>query len=171
MGNLALLAPLFAAATAAPPPPPTYSATRTLDRSFSGFPAWGGGNVDAQRFDFSHNGEDWELWQVVPFDGAAIGGGLGNCRIQLRNRSKNRGQNTLAEMPTSIVLRGADWTGLPWTFTRTTNGSQFTNVASGNSARKAVAYIPDRANPGTSPSNVGIQQGESFTIDLIFGQE
>ena len=153
--------------------PPSYSFTRTLERAFSGFPAWGGGNVNDnaagnRRIDFVHEGTNWELWQIVPFDGPAIGGVLGACRLQFRNRDKSRGTNTLEEMPSRVTLSGADWTGLPWTFTRTTSGSQFTNVGSGNSARKAVTYIADRASVGASPAAVGIAQGESFTIEIAF---
>ena len=142
---------------------------RTLERTFSGHPAWGGGNVNNnavgnRRIDFVHEGTNWELWQIVPFDGPAIGGVLGACRLQLRNR----GTNTLAETPARVTLSGADWIGLPWTFTRTTNESQFMNVASGDSARKAVTYIADRSSIGANPSVVGIAQGESFTIELFF---
>ena len=128
-----------------------------------------------RRADFVHEGTNWEMWQIVPFDGPAIGGVLGACRLQLRNRDKSRGTNTLEEMPARVRLSGADWTGLPWTFTRTTNGSQFTNVASGSSARKAVTYLPDRDVTGLTPAGVGIADptqagvdGESFTIDLFF---
>ena len=152
---------------------PSYSFSRTLDRSFSGHPAWGGGNVQQgavgnRRADFEHDGSDWELWQVIPFDGPAVSGVLGACRLHLRNRTKGRGQNLLTEMPARVVLSGADWTGLPWSFTRTTNPAQFVNVSSGNSARKSVTYIADRASVGASPAAVGIAQGESFTIELFF---
>ena len=153
--------------------PSGYRFTRTLERTFSGHPAWGGGNVNNnavgnRRIDFVHEGTNWELWQILPFDGPAVGGVLGACRLQLRNRDKNRGTNTLAEMPARCRLSGADWTGLPWTFTRTTAAAQFTNVASGSGARKAVTYIADRASVGASPAAVGIAQGESFTIELFF---
>lgn len=169
--RLAALLPFFAQPSG--PAPTIYSATRTLDRSFSGFPVWGGGNVNNnpagnRRFDYEHGGQSFEVWQIIPFDGPAIGGTLGNAKIQLRNRDRNRGTNMLSEAPDSIRISGADWTGLPWTFTRTTNESQFTNVASGNSARKAVVYVADRASVGASPSAVGIAEGESFTIDLIY---
>ena len=153
---------------------PSYRFARTLERAFSGFPAWGGGNVNNnaagnRRADFVHEGTNWEMWQIVPFDGSAIGGLHGACRVQLRNRDKNRGSNTLEEMPTRVTLSGADWTGLPWTFRRTANAGQFTNVASGSSARKAVTYIADRVvASGDSPASVGIAQGESFTIELFF---
>ena len=153
---------------------PSYSFMRTLERAFSGHPAWGGGNVNNnaagnRRADFVHEGTNWEMWQVVPFDGAVLGGVHGACLVQLRNRDKSRGTNTLEEMPSRIRLSGSDWTGLPWTFTRTTNPAQFTNVASGSSARKAVRYIADRAvDPAATPANVGIAQGESFTIELYF---
>lgn len=159
---------------------PTYEFTRTLDRTFTGggvsFPTWGGGNVNNnaagnRRADFVHGGMDWEMWQVVPFDGPGIGGTLGAARVQLRNRDVGRGANTLEMMPTKITLSGADWTGLPWTFTRTTNAADFDNVASGNSARKAVTYVADRTIASdATPAGVGIAQGESFTITLEFGQ-
>ena len=160
---------------------PSASFTRTIERAFSGHPAWGGGNVNNnaagnRRIDFVHEGTNWEVWQIVPFDGTAIGGVHGACRVQLRNRDKNRGSNTLEEMPARIMLSGADWAGLPWTFTRTTAAAQFTNVGSGNGARKAVTYIADRVvAAGATPANVGIadptqpgQSGESFTIGLFF---
>ena len=155
-----------------------YTFARTLDRTFSGHPTWGGGNVNNgavgnRRADFEHNGANWELWQVIPFDGPAISGQLGACRVHLRNRSKGRGQNQLAEMPDRLELSAgagqtADWIGLPWAFTRTTSAAQFTNVAGGAAARKAVTYIPARVNPGASPAAVGIAQGESFTVALFF---
>ena len=156
------------------------SFTRTIERAFSGHPAWGGGNVNNnavgnRRADFVHEGTNWEMWQIVPFDGPAVGGVLGACRVQFRNRDKNRGSNTLEEMPARIRLSGADWTGLPWTFTRTAAAAQFTNVGSGNAARKAVTYLADRDVTGLTPAGVGIAdptqsgvQGESFTIDLFF---
>ena len=166
---------VMAAAGPAPGPEPDFTFTRTLERTFSGHPAWGGGNVNNnaagnRRADFVHEGTNWEMWQIVPFDGAPIGGVHGACRIQFRNRDVGRGQNTLEMMPSRIALRGADWDGLPWTFTRTTNPAQFTNVAGDNSARKAVTYIADRAvAAGDTPASVGIAQGEEFTIDLYFG--
>ena len=160
------------------PPGISFAFSRTLDRTFSGHPAWGGGNVNQgamgnRRAEFVHEGDNWEMWQAIPFDGPAISGVLGACRVHLRNRGKSRGQNTLEEMPARIVLSAeggdtADWAGLPWSFMRTTNPAQFVNVASGNSARKAVTYLADRANPGASPAAVGIAQGESFTITLHF---
>ena len=163
--------------------PPSYAFSRRTERTFSGIGVWGGGNVQNnpagnRRIDFVHEGTNWELWQIVPFDAPVIGGVLGACRLQLRNRDKNRGQNRLEEMPSRITLsKGAgdtaDWTGLPWSFTRTTVSSQFTNVASGNSGRKAVTYIADRDVTGLTAAGVGIdaataQSGESFTITLYF---
>ena len=124
--------------------------------------------VGNRRIDFVHEGTNWELWQILPFDGPAVGGVLGACRCQFRNRDKSRGTNTLEEMPSRVRLSGADWTGLPWSFTRTANGAQFTNVGSGNAARKAVTYIADRASVGASPAAVGIAQGEAFTIEMFF---
>ena len=165
----------------AAPAAPSYRFTRTTERAFSGFPAWGGGNVNNnavgnRRIDFVHEGTNWEVWQIVPFDGVAIGGQHGACRVQLRNRDKSRGTNTLEEMPARVTLSGADWTGLPWTFTRTTAAAQFTNVGNGNAARKAVTYVADRAvAAGATPANLGIANptspgvdGEAFTIDFFF---
>ena len=163
-----------------PPPVPSYAFSRALDRTFSGHPVWGGGNVNnsgsgnRRRADFEHDGQMFEIWQVIPFDGPAIGGVLGACTIQIRNRSKNRGQNTLEEMPTRITLSAeggdtADWTGLPWSFTRGTGGAaRFGNVSSGNSARVRVQYLADRPSVGASPAAVGIAQGESFTFTAFF---
>ena len=168
---MSLLLWAHAAFRKAAPAAPRYRFTRTLERTFSGHPAWGGGNVNQNAVGNRrvHDGTNWELWQVIPFDGPALSGVLGACRLHLRNRDKGRGANTLAEMPARVTLSGADWTGLPWTFTRTTNGAQFVNVASGSSARKAVTYIADRVIAGgATPANVGIAQGEAFTIELFF---
>ena len=67
-----------------------YEFTRTLDRTFTDSPASGGGNVEPQTF--THEGENWELWQVVPYLGTGVGPiSTGDCRIQLRNRSISRG--------------------------------------------------------------------------------
>lgn len=153
---------------------PSYSFSRTLNRTFSGHPTWGGGNV-SDPANFVHNGDSWRLYQVIPFSGPAIGGVLGDCRIHLRDRSIGRGQNTLESFPTRLeISKGADdtadWTGLPWTFTRTTSQSRFMNAGSGGQARKQVGYVADRPSPGASPAAVGIAQGESFTVTLFFDQ-
>lgn len=157
----------------AEPPERSYAFSRALDRVFSGHPAWGGGNVGAQAFDFVHEGARFRVYQVLPFDGPAVGGVLGACRIHIRNRDKGRGQNTLEEMPARLTLSAegadtADWTGLPWSFTRTTNPAQFTNAGSGGTARKQVTYIADRASVGASPAAVGIARPESFTTTLYY---
>ena len=148
---------------------------RTLDRTWgSGAGATfgsGGGNVAAQ--EFVNDGTNWELWQVVPFLGSAVSPpSVGDCRIQLRNRDKSRGQNLLTEMPSQIRLFAgsgdtADWTGLPWVFNRPTAANKFTNVGSGNGARKGIDYEPVHTI-GANPGAVGIAQGESFRIALIF---
>ena len=139
---------------------------RTLDRSFGNgvTPASGGGNVEPDRF--VHEGANWELWQVIPFLGPGIAT-VGDCRVQLRNRDKSRGQNLLTDMPVRVVIAGNDWTGLPWTFTRPTANNKFNNVSSGNSGRKGIDYEPVH-NIGTSPAAVGIAEDESFTITLFF---
>lgn len=169
MDSLAAIAPFFMARA---PAVPSYAFSRTLDRTFSGHPTWGGGNA-SDPFDFVHDGVNFRIYQVIPFSGPAIGGTLGACRIHIRNRDKNRGQNTLQEMPARLILsKGAgdtaDWTGLPWSFTRTTSGAQFTNAGSGNTARKQLTYIADRSVVGASPAAVGIAQGERFTTTLFF---
>ena len=149
--------------------------SRTLDRTWGSgagaTPGSGGGNVPAQTF--INDGTNWELWQVVPYLGSAVSPpGVGDCRIQLRNRDKNRGANMLSEMPARIRLFAgagdtADWTNLPWEFTRPTANNKFTNVGSGNSARKGIDYEPVRS-VGANPTAEGIAQGESFRIELIF---
>ena len=152
-----------------------YRADRTIDRSFSGFPAWGGGNV-TDPFNFVHDGANFRLYQVIPFIGGAIGGRNGDMSIHIRNRDKSRGNNTLEEMPTRIRLATADWTGLPWVFTRTTEAAEFTNAGSGGNARKNVIYKRDIDNRSSlTPALVGIADpaqsgvdGESFTIELFF---
>ena len=157
------------------PEPISFTLARTLDRTWGSgagaTPGSGGGNVSPQTF--VHNGETWQLWQVVPFLGSGVSPpSVGDCRVQLRNRAKNRGSNLLEDMPTRIILSigagdTADWTGLPWTFTRPTANNKFTNVASGNNARKGIDYEPVHT-PAANPGAAGIAQGESFRITLFF---
>ena len=143
-----------------------YEFARTLDRTFTDTPASGGGNVDPQQF--VHAGANWELWQVVPYLGAGVGPPtVGDCRVQLRNRDKSRGQNELADMPDQVIVKRDGWANSPWTFTRPTAGNKFSNVASGNSARKAIDYEPDRS-VGANPTAEGIAQGQDFTVTLIW---
>lgn len=147
-------------------PPPGITFTRTLDRTFTDTPASGGGNVEPERF--MHEGANWELWQVVPFLGSGVGPTtVGDCRVQLRNRDKTRGQNELEDMPDDVIVAQDSWTGSPWRFTRPTANNKFSNVASGNSARKAIDYEPERT-PGANPTAEGIAQGQTFTITLIW---
>ena len=150
----------------AAPAPSGIAIMRTLDRSWGNTPGSGGGNVEPDRF--MYGGANWELWQVVPFLGTSVSPpGVGDCRVHLRNRDKSRGQNLLTDMPVRVVLSGADWVQLPWEFTRPSAANKFTNVGSGNSARKGIDYEPTRsvlANPSIS----GIAQGETFTITLHF---
>lgn len=154
-----------------PPAPTSYRIERTLDRTFTDTPGSGGGNVSPDEFE--HEGDSWQLWQVLPFVGASVdSGAVGRCRIQIRDRSVGRGQNLLENMPTRIELSAsgaetADWTGLPWAFTR--SAENFRNVGSGNAARKSVDYLPTRSIPaGQTPAQAGVGQGETFTITLIF---
>lgn len=155
--------------------PPSYSIRRTLDRTFGNgdTPASGGGNTTPDTF--SHNGATWQIWQVIPFLGqGTFPPEIGDCRVHIRDTSKNRGQNLLADMPTRIVLSkgaadNADWVGLPWEFTRPgpTEPSKFTSPGSGNSARRSVDYEPVRSHRATAASE-GIAQGETFTLTLVF---
>ena len=162
MGSLELLAPVFTAAREGT----VYRFSRTLDRAWGNTPGSGGGNVPPQTF--THKGDTWQLWQVVPYLGSGVSPpSLGDCRIQLRNTAKNRGQNLLSEMPIRIVLTQSGWTGSPWTFNRPTANNKFTNVGSGNGARKGVDYEPTRT-PGADPAADGVTQGDTFNIDLIF---
>ena len=146
--------------------------TRTLDRTFGAgggaTPASGGGNVEPTRF--MQDGANWELWQVIPFNGSGISPPeVGDCRLHLRNRDESRGQNTLDEMPARIILKQDSWTDSPWEFTRPmlAQNSKFFNVGSGNSARKGIDYNPVRT-PGTNAAAEGIAQGQEFTIILIW---
>lgn len=153
----------------------SYTLARTLDRAWGSgaglTPGSGGGNTVAQTF--THLGDSWQLWQVVPFLGSAVGPrSVGDCRLHLRNTAKSRAQNQLSEMPARIRLFAgagdtADWTGLPWEFTRPTANNKFTNAGSGNSARKSIDYEPVHS-VGANPTAVGIAQGETFRIELIF---
>lgn len=148
-----------------------YDFTRTLDRTWgadatSGTPGSGGGNVDPNRFE--HEGNAWELWQCVPYLNSNVGPvTVGDCRIHLRNRDISRGQMELEDMPDEVILTMTSWQQQPWTFRRPTDTRKFTNVGSGNSARKGIDYEPTRtvlANPGIS----GIAEGQSFTCTLIW---
>ena len=147
---------------------------RTMDRVFSGTtPASGGGNVPPSVF--THEGNEWRLYQVIPFLGQGVvpANRNGHLRVHLRDRSVNRGEMTLASMPDRIEISGASWTGLPWTFKKPTSEATFTNAGSGNAARKSLDYIPDR-QPLASASASGIsldtspQNRETFVIKLFF---
>ena len=143
-----------------------YTFTVTLDRTFTDTPTYGGGNVDPLRF--VHDGENWEVWQIIPHLGAAVdSSNRGQSRIQIRNRSKGRGQNTLAEMPDRMIIESAQFNGTPWEFHKTTNAGQFTNTGSGNPARKTLYFIA-QFSPASSPANAGIAQGESMTVTFIW---
>ena len=148
----------------------SYRFARTLDRTWGSgtgaTPGSGGGNVEPQTF--QHEGNTWQLWQVVPYLGTAVSPpSVGDCRIQLRNRGVNRGAMRLADMPSRIVLEQSGWTGSPWTFTRPTANNKFTNVGSGNSARKGIDYEPVRS-VGANPTAEGITQGDNFHVTLHF---
>lgn len=161
------LLPFFAPQT---PAGDSYTFQRTLDRTWgsgpNATPGSGGGNVDPQRF--THNGNAWELWQVVPYLGSTVGPTtVGDCRIQLRNRDVSRGQNQLTDMPDRIELIRTGWVGSPWAFTRPTANNKFTNVGSGNSARKGIDYEPSRT-VGANPQAEGIAQGQDFTVILYW---
>ena len=167
MSNLALLLPFFAPRETVGD---SYDFNLTLDRTFSGdTPAYGGGNVDPLAF--QHDGEDWELWQVIPFVGAAVGT-VGECRIQLRNRSINRGQMLLEDMPDRIIITSDAFIGTPWEFTRPTANNDFFNVGGGNSARRGINYIPVRtpeaniAAAGIAVCNPAEAPCESFMFTL-----
>ena len=162
----AVIAALLANKAAPTPSGDSYDFTRTLDRTFTDTPASGGGNVSPQTFE--HEEEDWELWQVVPYLGAGVGPrSVGDCRIQLRNRDKNRGSMQLDEMPDRVVLTQADWTNSPWEFTRPTQSNKFSNVGSGNNARKGIDYEPVRSI-GATPAAEGIAQGQEFMVTLYW---
>lgn len=143
---------------------------RTLDRTWASgagaTPGSGGGNVQPDRF--TYDGENWECWQVVPFLGTGVNPpSVGDCRVHLRNRDINRGQMLLEDMPDRVILKMDGWTDSPWEFTRPTAGNKFINVGSGNSARKGIDYEPRRTITGT-PTSVGITQGQTFSIMLIW---
>ena len=152
----------------------SYSVRRTIDKAFGATLASGGGSVTPDTF--MHGGVSWELWQVVPIIGANVSAsGVGDCRIQLRNRGKGRGQNLLSEMPSSIKISketgdSANWTILPWTFYRpaASEALKFSNVGSGNSARKAVDYESDNSPWISSSAEAKISNGDTFTITMYF---
>ena len=93
---------------------------------------------------------------------------MGDCRIQLRNRDVNRGTMELSDVPNQIILTMDSWTGSPWTFTRPTNNNKFSNVGSGQSARKGIDYEPSGRTPSGTPAAEGIAQGQQFTIVLVW---
>lgn len=150
-----------------------YTLSRQMDRVFSSdTPASGGGNTTPDTFE--HDGNTWQVWQVIPFIGSnVVSSRVGYCRVHLRNRGVNRGQMTLESMPSKIEITNADWTGSPWTFTRPTSEATFTNAGSGQQARKSLDYIPDRT-PLASAAASGMSltadntQGETFTIKFTF---
>ena len=167
MSSLAFLLPFFAPKE---PVGDNYEFDLTLDRTFSGdTPAYGGGNVDPLTFE--HDGNNWELWQVIPFVGASVGT-VGECRIQLRNRSENRGQNTIDEMPDRITITSSSFNNTPWEFTRPTANNDFFNVGGGQNARKGINYIPVRtpeaniAAAGIAVCNPANAPCESFKFTL-----
>ena len=154
------------------PSPQSYSITRTLDRTFTDTPASGGGNVSPDEFE--HNGQTWELWQAIPFLGSGVGPpSVGDARVHLRNRAIGRNAMQLADMPSRIEIsagagQSADWTGLPWSFSRPTAANKFTSPGSGNAARRGIDYEPDRNVAGQTPASLGITQGETFTVTFFF---
>ena len=166
---LSKMIPFFAAPTVI-----SYRISRSLDRTFTDTPASGGGNVTPDTF--TRNGATWQIWQVIPFLGSGVfPPSVGDCRIHIRDTSVDRDQNLLANMPSRIVLSAAagdtaDWTDLPWEFTRPgpAASNKFTSPGSGNDARRGIDYEPVRNVSGLTPSGVGIAEGESFTITIYF---
>ena len=152
--------------------PSGYAVVRTLDRTFTDTPASGGGNVTPDEFE--HDGNTWEVWQVVPFLGAAVSAaGVGRCRVHLRNREVGRNAMQLTDMPARFVVSAegaqtADWTDLPWEFTRPSSGATFTSPGSGNAARRSLDYDPVRNVSGLTPAGVSVTQGETFTVTFYF---
>ena len=149
-----------------------FSLARTLDRTFTDTPASGGGNVTPDTFE--HDGDTWQVWQVVPFIGSAVSSsGVGRCRVHLRNTAVSRAAMLLADMPSRIVISAegaqtADWAGLPWEFTRPTTGATFTSPGSGNAARRSLDYNPVRNVSGLTPAGASVTEGETFTVTFYF---
>lgn len=145
---------------------PDATLSRTLDRTWGQTIGSGGGNVEPDRF--VYEGNNWEVWQVVPYLAGVGERQRGDCRVHFRNRDVNRGAMQLTDLPARIVLSGADWTGLPWEFTRPTANNKFTNVGSGNSARKGADYERDIPDRSITPASLGIAQGETFTLEIFW---
>ena len=145
----------------------SYSVARTIDRVFGNTPASGGGNVTPDTF--VRNGATWQVWQVIPFIGTSVASNTGDCRLHLRDTSKSVAANQLADMPDRITLSSedgqtADWTGLPWQFTRPTSNAKFGTA--GNN-RRSIDYEPVRDVSGQSPSQAGLSStNHSFTLTL-----
>ena len=148
---------------------PSYEVERTLDRTFSNSsPASGGGNVTPDTF--THEGNTWQLWQVIPYLGQGVvpSSRFGQCRIHLRNRAVSRGAMQLSDMPSQLILTHGSWEGSPWVFNRPTSDATFTTPGRGDSARRSLDYIPARS-PLANAAASGVAQGQTFTIRLIFG--
>ena len=172
MSNLALAVPFFIATAAPPPPTTSYTIARTLDRTFVDTPASGGGNISPDTF--THNGQSWEVWQVVPYLGSGVSPvQRGDARVHIRNRNVRRNDMELSDLPERITIfaaagQTADWVQLPWNFTRPTNTAKFSRPGGGNSARVSADYEPAGRTPLANASVSGIAQGETFSITLFF---
>lgn len=162
--NLLRAVPFFMMAAA--PDVSVFTLQRTLDRTFTDTPASGGGNAEPDTF--MYKGQQWEVWQVVPFLGSGVAPVTrGDIRLHLRNRAISRSAMQLADMPAMIEVSNAAWTGSPWVGSRPASASKFTNVGSGNSARRSIDYEPTRS-PLVSPSASGVAQGQTFTLKITF---
>lgn len=175
MSNLLAFLPFFQASAPAPPPQPAihrYVINRQLDRNFGSTPASGGGNVSPDTF--IHDGDSWEVWQVIPFLGQGVVSGdrIGDARLHLRDRSISRSAMQLGDMPDRIIITANTFAESPWTFTRPTAANKFTSPGSGNSARRSIDYEPSGRVPRASPAASGIArvpangQGQTFTLTI-----
>ena len=150
----------------------SYTLTLTLDRTFTDTPA-AGPNIGAHPT-FVHDGKTWEVWQVIPFLGPAIGGTtLGDLRFQTRIMGEAASTLALTDMPATITVANDRWTGSPWTFTRPTAAAKFGTSGSSDAVRRRAEYEPSGRTPSGTPAQSGVVQqistvNQTFTATFTF---
>ena len=139
-----------------------YSLDMTLDRTFPGGTPAAGPNVGSQPT-FVHDGDTYQIWQVIPnINPATVAGAGGRCRLQATIIGQAAQTVELSDFPDELELSHSGWTGSPWRFARPTSGI---TTAGGN--RRVVDYTPVGRTPST-PAADGVAQGQTFTAKFIF---
>lgn len=151
----------------------SYQLNMSTDRIFTDTPAAGPNVGSIPTFD--HDGDTWEVWQIIPFLGASIvGTTLGDLRFQGRIEGQSAASLNLADLPDVITVTRAEWTGSPLSFTRPTSGAKYRTAGSGGSIRRVADYTPTRAVIGASPAALGISgppppgQADNFDVTFTF---